>query len=77
MSRIVAGLERAGLVRRQPASDKRRIRLAATSKGVKLLHKAQKRRVEMLAVALADLAPANIRKIAEAMDLVRSAISRL
>src|SRR5437764_6332551 len=33
MSRIVESLERAGLVRRQPTEDKRRIRLEATATG--------------------------------------------
>ena len=77
MSRIVAGLERAGLVRRQPAEDKRSVRLAATPKGVKLLREAQKRRVEMLAGALSELGAENIRKIAAAAELVHGAISRL
>lgn len=77
MTRIVAGLERAGLARRRPAGDKRSVRLTATSKGVKLLREAQKRRVEMLASALSELGPENIRKIAEAAKLVHGAISRL
>lgn len=77
MTRIAAGLEQAGLVRRERGEDKRSVRLIATSKGVKLLHEAQKRRVEMLAGALAELGQNNMRKIAEATELVHSAISRL
>lgn len=77
MTRIVAGLERAGLARRRQAGDKRSVRLTATSKGVKLLREAQKRRVEMLASALSELGPENIRKVAEAAELVHGAISRL
>lgn len=77
MTRIAAGLERAGLARRQRGEDKRSVRLIATSKGVKLLREAQKRRVEMLAGALAELGQQNIRKVAEATELVHSAISRL
>src|SRR5579872_6481615 len=55
MSRIVEGLERAGLARRQPTEDKRRIRLQATAKGTKILHEGRKRRVESLAAALESL----------------------
>jgi DNA-binding MarR family transcriptional regulator len=76
MTRIAAGLERAGLARRERGEDKRSVRLIATSKGVKLLRQAQKRRVEMLAGALAELGPQNLDKIAEATELIYSAISR-
>ncbi|HEY6467267.1 MAG TPA: MarR family transcriptional regulator [Candidatus Acidoferrales bacterium] len=75
MTRIAAGLERAGLARREQGQDKRSIRLTATSKGVKLLRQAQKRRVEMLASALAELGQQNIRKVAEATELVHSALA--
>lgn len=44
---------------------------------MKVLHAAQKRRVEMLAGALAELGQENIRKIAEATELVHGAITRL
>src|SRR5436309_525459 len=37
MSRIVAGLERSGLVRRRPTDDKRRLRLEATAQGARIL----------------------------------------
>src|SRR5215467_12897969 len=49
MSRIVAGLEREGLVRRHETADKRRVRLEATAKGTKMLWEGRKRRVESLA----------------------------
>lgn len=77
MTRIVAGLERAGLVRRHKATDKRQIRLAATTKGIKMLREAQKRRVELLARAFANLSAADIRKIKATADLVRSALTSL
>src|SRR2546429_3167192 len=37
MSRIVSGLERAGLVKREATEDGRRVRLRATPKGTKIL----------------------------------------
>lgn len=77
MTRIVAGLERAGLVRRHKTADKRQIRLAATPKGIRLLREAQKRRVELLARAFAKLPAKDIRKITVTADLVRSALASL
>jgi DNA-binding MarR family transcriptional regulator len=55
MSRIVAGLERARLVRRRTTKDARRVRLEATAKGTKVLQEGRKRRVESLAHALSSL----------------------
>jgi len=55
MSRIVAGLERSGLVRREATEDGRRVKLEATAKGTKILHEGRRRRVESLAQALASL----------------------
>src|SRR3979490_2518904 len=37
MSRIIAGLERAGLVKRRRTEDGRRVRLEASAKGAKIL----------------------------------------
>src|SRR5215467_7024654 len=55
MSRIVSGLERAGLIKRSATEDGRRVQLAATAKGTKMLWEGRKRRVESLAKALASL----------------------
>src|SRR5207245_11543520 len=55
MSRIVAGLERAGLVRREATEDGRRVRLEATAKGTKVLQEGRRRRVESLEYALSAL----------------------
>src|SRR5207249_8588514 len=52
MSRIVSGLERTGLVKREATEDGRRVRLRATPKGTKILWEGRKRRVESLANAL-------------------------
>ena len=77
MTRIVAGLERAGLARRHKTADKRQIRLAATPKGVRLLRQAQKRRVELLARAFAKLSAKDVRTIANSAGLVRTALLTL
>src|SRR5713226_4371416 len=52
MSRIVAGLERSGLVKRRKTEDGRRVRLEASAKGTKILQERRKRRVESLASTL-------------------------
>jgi DNA-binding MarR family transcriptional regulator len=49
MSRIVAGLERSGLAKHTPdPKDARRIRISPTAKGIQLLQRARKRRIEDL-----------------------------
>src|SRR6201981_3177598 len=55
-TRIIAGLERSGLVRRHATEDGRRVRLVATAKGTKIMWEGRKRRVESLARALGALA---------------------
>lgn len=71
MSRIVAGLMRAGLVRRQVVKeDRRRLRLEATAKGTDLLQAARKRRVESLAATLSQLPADRIEQLRRAAELV-------
>src|SRR5437764_1594042 len=48
MSRIVAGLQRAGLVRRLETQDKRRVLLEATARGTLILQEGRERRVRSL-----------------------------
>ena len=56
MTRIVDALERAGLAQRQPdADDRRKLSIAATASGVRLMQKGRSRRVNALAQLLADL----------------------
>src|SRR5882672_9219362 len=55
MSRIVARLQRSGLVRRFATEDGRRIPPEATPKGVSLMWEARERRVNSLAAAVAGL----------------------
>ena len=71
MSRIVAGLMRAGLVRRHVTKeDRRRLRLEATAKGSELLWAARKRRVENLAATVSQLPPEQVQQLWEAAELM-------
>ena len=77
MSRIVAGLERGGLVRREATEDKRRSRLSATAKGERVMQEGRKRRVESLARALAALPPRERQKLARSSEILREVIRGL
>jgi len=71
MSRIVAGLMRAGLVRRHVTKeDRRRLRLEATAKGSELLWAARKRRVESLAASLRQLPADEVEQLRQAAELM-------
>src|SRR5437899_5601066 len=74
MSRIVAGLVRAGLVRRGKTEDGRRVRLEASPKGTKILQAGRKRRVESLAKALSLLSEKEQRQLGELSDLLEQVI---
>jgi DNA-binding MarR family transcriptional regulator len=77
MSRIVAGLQRSGLVRRHATEDGRRVRLEATPKGVSLMWGARKRRVESLANAVAGLLENELRQLREALTLLQQVTRNL
>ena len=77
MSRIVAGLERAGLVKRHTTEDGRRVRLEATAKGTKILQEGRRRRVESLAQALASLPEKEARQLEKLTELLQHLIRRL
>ena len=56
MTRLVAGLEAEGLVRRKGASDDARaISHEATARGTRVMHEGRRRRVQRLAEALREL----------------------
>ena len=77
MSRIVSGLESEGLVRRHQTVDKRRVRLEATARGIKILQEGRKRRVESLAVALQSLSEEEVRRLAELTGLLEQVLRKL
>jgi DNA-binding MarR family transcriptional regulator len=77
MSRIVAGLERSGLVKRRKTEDGRRVRLEASAKGTKILQEGRKRRVESLANALSVLSDSERQRLAELVDVLQQIIPKL
>src|SRR3989440_1534989 len=77
MSRIVSGLERAGLVKREATEDGRRVRLRATPKGTKILWEGRKRRVESLANALGLLGETDRGRLAELAELLREIVRKI
>jgi len=77
MSRIVSGLERAGLVKRESTEDGRRVRLLATPKGTKILREGRQRRVESLAKALALLGEAERARLCELAELLPEIVRKI
>jgi DNA-binding MarR family transcriptional regulator len=75
MSRIVAGLEDAGLVRRESdRRDGRSVRVEATVRGRKLFEKARLRRIEVLAKRLRRLPAEKLGVIADSVDILKEMI---
>ncbi len=67
MTRLVQGLEDAGLVRRRPhAEDGRATLVEATPEGTRLLQEARARRVERVSAALAQLDEDELEAVARA-----------
>jgi DNA-binding MarR family transcriptional regulator len=77
MTRIVAGLESGGLVRRRAVSaDARAVSLEATPRGVKVMQEGRRRRVARLASALAALTAADRAILARAAALMEKVARR-
>jgi DNA-binding MarR family transcriptional regulator len=71
MTKVIAGLEAAGLVRRRAdPADARAARIEATARGVKLLHEGRRRRVRRLAAALETLSSDELEVLARAAALI-------
>jgi DNA-binding MarR family transcriptional regulator len=71
MSRIVAGLEHSRLVDiTEDPEDARRMRIAATAKGTRLLQRAREKRIADLASQLERLTPGELSQIGEAMEIL-------
>src|SRR5215470_8556430 len=72
MSRIVAGLERSRLVEvSEDSADARRMRIAPTAKGTRLLQKARERRIADLASQLELLTDQELTRIGDAVEILR------
>jgi DNA-binding MarR family transcriptional regulator len=71
MTKVIAGLETAGLVRRRvDADDARAVRLEATARGAKLLQEGRRRRVERLASVLQTLSGDELEVLARAAAII-------
>ena len=72
MSRIVAGLARSRLVEiTADPQDARRLRIRATGKGTRLLRKGRELRIAHLASNLEALAPEELAKLGEAVEILK------
>jgi DNA-binding MarR family transcriptional regulator len=77
MSRIVASLQRSGLVRRHGTEDGRRVRLEAAPKGVALMWEGRKRRVESLAKAIDSLPQNDREQLRDALKLIQGVVRNI
>ena len=72
MSRIVAGLARSRLIQiTADPQDARRMRIVATSKGVRLLQQGRQMRIDYLAWHLDQLTPDELVKLGEAVEILK------
>lgn len=72
MSRIVAGLARSRLIQiTADPQDARRMRIVATSKGVRLLQQGRQMRINYLASHLDQLTPDELVKLGEAVEILK------
>ena len=71
ITKIIAGLEAQGLVRRRAVSDDARaVRLEATSRGTKVMHEGRRRRVKRLTSSLQSLSVPELKVLARAAVLM-------
>ena len=78
MTKVVAGLEAGGLVRRRvDTSDARAVRLEATVRGTKVLQEGRRRRVERIAAALRAASPADLDVLAKAAAIVERVVQTI
>lgn len=78
MSRLVAAMERDGLVGTKPSKkDARVVEIRPTKKGQRVLLVGKRRRVSSLACVLADLDQSELVRLEESVDLLRDVIRRL
>lgn len=71
MSRLVDGLERDGLVTREPdPGDARGVLVRATARGSRTLRAGRSRRVETLAAGLRELSPGELADVARGAELI-------
>lgn len=78
MTRLVAGMERDGLVRRKAdARDKRVVWIEATARGSRILQEGRRRRVSLLARHLEHLDATQLALIGEATEFLSMTVTRM
>ena len=78
MTRIVAGLEAQGLVRRRVvAEDARAVGLEATPRGTKVMHDGRRRRVARLAASLTTRPADELRILRDAAAIIEQVSQRM
>lgn len=76
MTRIIDGLEKAGLVeRKRSAEDRRKVELLATPRGLRLLEAGRARRVALLSQALQRLSGAEFSLLERAVPVLQKLFS--
>src|SRR5215213_4799229 len=73
MTRIVDGLIRDGLVRKQPGADRRTVAISATPRGRRLLQRGRERRIAVLSERLEEVARDELPLLARAAELMEAA----
>ena len=77
MTRIVTGLEKNGLAERvSDSADARRVQIRATPKGVRLMQRGRKARIEYLARQLAMLTKDELSTMGEAVEVLQRVLQR-
>ena len=77
MSRLVKAMAKEGLVASGTAAhDERRIRIAATERGRRLMLRARDQRLEAIAKLMADATPAEAAALAKVVQLLERSLGR-
>jgi DNA-binding MarR family transcriptional regulator len=78
MTRLVAGLEREQLLRREPdTTDRRIVRVAATPRAARLMQKGRQARVKDLADTLTTLSADDLATVSRATEILRDLNAKL
>jgi DNA-binding MarR family transcriptional regulator len=78
MSRIVAGMIRAGLAKQHVSKeDRRRLVISPTEKGTRVLQQGRQRRVRALAEALAEFSAEELSQLAVSAEMIFRAVQKI
>lgn len=78
MTKVVIGLESAGLVRRcADADDARAVRVEATARGTKLLQEGRRRRIGRLAATLREVTQEELGVLARASAIIERVAAKI